>query len=123
MPPMVVKTGSAFISNGLGRFINTYVRKVRWPAATSFGVIIGRSYMSREADGLMPSAQLCATANVPGESTHPQIWIRTGIGSRFGQTRRTSKRISVSFPFSLPVPRYPIRDTVAVLVLNCCQLV
>jgi len=71
--------------------------------------------------GLMASAQSLREANAPGESTHPQIWIRTGIGSRSVQTRRTSKRISHFYCLS-PFRANLSRDTVAVLVLNCCQL-
>src|SRR3981189_1520509 len=121
MPPIVVKTGSAFISNGFGRFINTNVK-----SEMARGKLI-RGNHGAQLDikrGLMASCHrpsLCASANAPGESTHPQIWIRTGIGSRSVQTRRTSKRIS-HFYFLSPFRANLSRDTVAVLVLNCCQL-
>src|ERR1700730_9673234 len=53
MPPIVVKTGSAFISNGFGRFINTNVK-----SEMAHGKLIRCLQRCQErADGLMPSAQ------------------------------------------------------------------
>ena|ERR1700682_3934231 len=116
MPPIVVKTGSAFVSNGFGRFINTNVKSEMARGKLIRGNHRAQLDIKRGPMASCHRPSLCASA--PGESTHPQIWIRRDLFRRAGPQNASPYHFYFLNPFRANLSR----DTVALLVLNCCEL-